>query len=257
MIYVKNPAQLEKMRAAGALLYEILCRIREVIRPGETTAAIDAFAEELIKRNHAVPSFLNYNGFPASICASLNDEVVHGIPTDARVIPEGSILSIDCGLILDGWHADSAITVGVGDIPPEYQMLIDVTERSFFAGAKQAMANNRLGDVGMAVQQTAEAYGFGVVRDYTGHGIGRSMHEDPQVPNFGEAGRGVRLKPGMTLAVEPMITLGDYQTQVMEDGWTVKTRDGSVCAHYEHTIAILPEGPPEILTLPGHTWSET
>lgn len=255
MIAIKNAAQLEKMRAAGQLLYEVMCRIREVIRPGETTAAIDAFAEEIIRRRDAVPSFLNYRGYPASICASVDDEVVHGIPSDRR-LQEGSILSVDCGLILDGWQADSAFTVGIGKISPEKEELIRVTEQCFFAGAMMARQGFRVGDIGHAVQQTAEAHGYGVIRDLTGHGIGRNMHEDPSVPNFGEADRGARLRAGMTLAVEPMISLGSWQVREMEDGWTVKTLDGSPCSHYEHTLAVREDGPPEILTLPGHVWEQ-
>ena len=256
MIAIKNAAQLEKMRAAGHLLHEVMCRIREVIRPGETTAAIDAFAEEIIRQRNAVPSFLNYRGYPASICASVDDEVVHGIPSDRRVLQEGSILSVDCGLILDGWQADSAFTVGIGKISPEKEELIRVTEQCFFAGAMMARQGLRVGDIGHAVQQLAETHGYGVIRDLTGHGIGRYMHEDPSVPNFGEADRGARLRAGMTLAVEPMISLGSWQIREMEDGWTVKTLDGSPCSHYEHTLAVREDGPPEILTLPGHVWEQ-
>jgi methionyl aminopeptidase len=244
MISIKNPAQLEKMRKAGHLLYEVMQKLQEVVRPGESTAAIDAYAEELIRRNHAVPSFLGYRGFPASICASVDDEVVHGIPSEGVTLREGSILSIDCGLILDGWQADSAFTVPVGEI----------SRQCFFEGARAAVTGNRVGDIGHAVQTLAEGRGFGVIRDLTGHGIGRNMHEDPSVPNFGDPGTGARLRPGMTLAVEPMISLGGWHVRQMDDGWTIKTLDGSPCAHYEHTIAIMPEGLPEILTLPGFVW---
>lgn len=254
MISIKNPAQLEKMRRAGSLLYEVMQKLQEVVRPGESTAAIDAYAEELIRRNQATPSFLGYRGFPASICASVDDEVVHGIPADGVTLQEGSILSIDCGLILDGWQADSAITVPVGEVSDSLKRLMDVTQQCFFAGARAAVAGNRVGDIGHAVQSLAESRGFGVIRDLTGHGIGRNMHEDPSVPNFGEPGTGPRLRAGMTIAVEPMISLGGWHVRQMEDGWTVKTLDGSPCAHYEHTIAITPEGPPEILTLPGFRW---
>ena len=260
MIQVKNPAQLSKMRSAGHLLYEVMCRIREVIRVGETTAAIDAFAEEIIRRNHAIPSFLNYPGhspsrpYPASICASLDDEVVHGIPSEGRVLKEGSILSIDCGLILDDWQADSAFTAPVGKISAQKEKLIAVTQQCFFEGARQAVNNLRIGDIGHAVQQLAENHGYGVIRELTGHGIGRKMHEDPSVPNFGTPGQGVRLKSGMTIALEPMISMGAWQVTQTDDGWTVKTLDGSPCSHYEHTIAI-GDGLPEILTLPGHVWN--
>lgn len=254
MISIKSPAQLDKMRAAGRLLHEVMGKLREVIRPGETTAAIDAYAEEIIRRSGATPSFLNYRGFPASICASVDDVVVHGIPSDREQLREGSILSVDCGLVLDGWQADSAFTVGIGNISPELSELIRVTEQCFFEGAKAAVSGGRVSDIGHAVQALAESHGYGVIRDLTGHGIGRQMHEDPSVPNFGEPGRGARLKPGMTLAVEPMISLGTWQVKEMEDGWTIRTLDASACAHYEHTLAVTEEGYPEILTLPGHTW---
>lgn len=255
MIILKNPAQVDKMRAAGHLLHEIMLRLREVIKVGESTAAIDAFAESLIRRHHAVPSFLNYHGYPKSICSSVDDEVVHGIPSDEVILKEGSILSVDCGLILDGWQADSAFTVGIGRISADKQKLIDVTEQCFFAGAAAAVHGGHLQDIGHAVQVLAESHGFGVVRDLTGHGIGRSMHEDPSVPNYGVKGQGVRLKSGMTLAIEPMITLGGYRVMEMSDGWTIKTLDASPCAHYEHTIVVR-EGRPEILTLPGYVFPE-
>ncbi|HOQ64272.1 MAG TPA: type I methionyl aminopeptidase, partial [Clostridia bacterium] len=196
MIFIKNAAQLDRMRAAGQLLYEIMQKLREVIRPGETTAAIDAYAEELIRRAGAVPSFLDYRGYPASICASVDDEVVHGIPSVRQVLRSGSILSVDCGLVLDGWQADSAFTMGIGIISPELERLIRVTEQCFFEGARQAVSGNRISDIGHAVQTLAESQGYGVVRDLTGHGIGRNMHEDPSVPNFGEPGRGARLRAG-------------------------------------------------------------
>jgi methionyl aminopeptidase len=242
------------MRAAGRLLHSVLTRVRSAIRAGETTAAIDAFAEELIRRAGATPSFLGYRGYPATICASVDDEVVHGIPSDRRVLKEGSILSVDCGLVLDGWQADSAFTVGVGEISPEKRRLIEVTEQCFFVGARMARAGNRVGDVGQAVQQLAESNGYGVVRELTGHGIGRAMHEDPTVPNFGEAGTGARLKAGMTIALEPMIAMGSWQVSLDADGWTYRTRDGLPCAHYEHTLAVREDGPPELLTLPDFSW---
>ncbi len=250
MIILKSPAQLAKMRSAGHLLHDILQSIREVIRAGESTAAIDAYAEEKIRRAGAIPSFLNYQGFPKSICASIDDEVVHGIPSDEVILKEGSILSVDCGLILDGWQADSAFTVAVGSTGPDKAELIRVTEECFFAGAAAALDGNRVGDIGHAVQKLAESHRYGVVRELTGHGIGRNMHEDPSVPNFGFPGRGPRLKAGMVIAIEPMITLGSYRVKEMDDGWTIKTADGSACAHYEHTVAITPQGP-ELLTLPG------
>ena len=251
MITLKNPAQIAKMRSAGHLLYDILQSIREVIKAGESTAAIDAYAEEKIRRAGAIPSFLNYQGFPKSICASIDDEVVHGIPSDEVVLSEGSILSIDCGLILDGWQADSAFTIAIGEVTPQKAELIRVTEECFFKGAAAALDGNRIGDIGHAVQKLAESHHFGVVRELTGHGIGRNMHEDPSVPNYGLPGHGTRLKNGMVIAIEPMITLGSYRVMEMEDGWTIKTIDGSACAHYEHTVAVTPQGP-ELLTFPGY-----
>ncbi|MBQ4074979.1 MAG: type I methionyl aminopeptidase [Clostridia bacterium] len=254
MITIKNHDQLAKMRSAGHLLHDVLCRLREAVVPGITTKALDSYAEELIRKGGAIPSFLNYHGYPASICASLEDEVVHGIPSDQVTIENGMILSIDCGLILDGWQADSAFTAPVGSIDEEKMQLIRVTEECFWKGAYMAQNGHRLGDIGHAVQAHAEAHGYGVVRDLTGHGIGRAMHEDPSIPNYGEAGRGVRIRPGMTLAIEPMIAMGKWPVHQLSDGWTIVTNDHSPCAHYEHTVAVVPDGPPEILTLPGHTW---
>ena len=254
MITIKNNDQLAKMRSAGHLLHDVLCRLREAIVPGITTKALDAYAEELIRKGGAIPSFLNYHGYPASICASLEEEVVHGIPSDHVIIENGMILSVDCGLILDGWQADSAFTAPVGSITEEKKRLIQVTEECFWKGAFMAQNGHRLGDIGHAVQTHAEAHGYGVVRDLTGHGIGRAMHEDPSIPNYGEAGRGVRIRPGMTLAIEPMIAMGKWMVHQLSDGWTIVTNDHSPCSHYEHTVAVVPEGPPEILTLPGHTW---
>lgn len=256
MISLKNPEQISKMRSAGALLYEVLQKLREVIKPGITTAALDAYAEQLIRKGHAIPSELGFQGYPASICASVDDVVVHGIPSEKQVLQEGQILSVDCTLILDGWQADSAFTMGVGKISPEAQKLIDVTEECFFLGARQAVVGNRLGDVGHAVQEHAEKYGYGVIRDFTGHGIGREMHEDPSVYNYGEAGRGLRLRKGMTICVEPMISMGSWRVKMDDDEWGYRTIDGSICSHYEHTIAINEDGKPEILTLPGFVWEE-
>ena len=256
MIYLKNKQQLDCMRRSGALLYEVLCRLREAIKPGMSTAELDVYAEQLIRKHKAIPSFLDYQGYPASICASINDEVVHGIPSEMAVLKEGDILSVDCGLILDGWQSDSAFTVGVGQISAESQKLIDVTEECFFKGIRQAIAGNHIGDIGHAVQAHAESFGYGVVRDLTGHGIGRNMHEDPSVPNFGRPGHGTRLRAGMTLAIEPMIAMGGYRVAELDDGWTIVTADGSLCSHYEHTIAINEKGLPEILSYPGYVLTE-
>lgn len=256
MISLKNPDQIGKMREAGALLYEVLQKLREAVKPGVSTAALDAYAEQLIRKNHAIPSFLHYQGYPASICASVDNAIVHGIPSEKQILTEGQIISIDCGLVLDGWQADSAFTVGVGEISAEAEALIETTEQCFWKGVRQAVVGNRLGDIGHAVQSWAEGHGYGVIRDLTGHGIGREMHEDPSVFNFGEPGRGIRLRKGMTLAIEPMIAMGDWHTKVDDDEWCFRTSDGSLCSHYEHTIAITEDGLPEILTLPGFTWKE-
>ena len=256
MISLKNPDQIGKMRTAGALLYEVLQKLREAVKPGVSTAALDAYAEQLIRKNHAIPSFLNYEGYPATLCTSVDDQVVHGIPSEQQVLQEGQIISIDCGLILDGWQADSAFTIGVGEISPDAQKLIEVTEQCFWDGVRQAVAGNRLGDIGHAVQSLAESHGYGVIRDLTGHGIGREMHEDPVVYNFGEPQRGLRLRKGMTIAVEPMIAAGDWRVTLDDDDWCYRTRDHSICSHYEHTIAITEDGLPEILSLPGFVWKE-
>ena len=249
MITIKSAEEIGKMRKAGALLHEVLDQLKTMIEPGVTTAHLDREAERLIRDAGAIPSFKGYEGFPASICASVNDEVVHGFPTD-KPLKEGSIVSIDCGLILDGWQSDSAFTAPVGKIDEEIARLIRVTEECFWLGAKQVREGNRLGDVSHAVQEHAEKNGYGVIRDLCGHGIGREMHEDPNVPNFGPAGRGVRLKPGMVIAIEPMIARGRWPIYVDDNGWTVITRDHSWCSHYEHTVSVT-TGEPEILSYPG------
>ncbi len=255
MITIKNAEQIAKMREAGALLYEVLQKLREVVRPGMNTMELDVYAQRLIRQHHAEPSFLGYEGFPGSICASPDDMVVHGIPSETMVLREGSILSIDCGLVLDGWQADSALTVPVGEVSAEALRLIAVTEECFFAGARAAVAGNRLGDIGSAVQTVAERNGYSVVRDLTGHGIGREMHEDPAVFNFGTPGHGLRMRSGMTIAIEPMISAGTWRVQTDDDGWGVRTADGSLASHYEHTLAIGEDGLPELLTLPGFSWA--
>ena len=249
MISIKNQDHIAKMREAGALLYEVLQKLREAVKPGMTTAALDVYAEQLIRKNHATPSFLHYNGYPATLCTSVDDQVVHGIPSENQVLREGSIISIDCGLVLDGWQADSAFTMGIGEISAEAEALIEVTEECFWKAVEVVKPGNRLGDIGNAVQTHAEAHGYGVIRDMCGHGIGREMHEDPNVPNYGRAGHGIRLREGMTIAIEPMIALGDYHIRILKDGWTCVTRDGSFCSHYEHTIAVTDKGA-RILTLP-------
>ena len=250
MITIKNSAQIEKMREAGAMLHDVLTQLRGKIQPGVTTHELDQFAEKLIRSFGAIPSFLHYEGYPASICASVDSQVVHGIPSKHTVLREGQIISVDCGLILDGWQSDSAFTAGVGQISTEAQRLIDVTEESFFEALKVAREGNRISDIGHAVQRYVEERGFSTVRALCGHGIGREMHEDPSVPNYGIPGHGVRLRRGMTICIEPMIAMGDYHVKTLSDGWTVVTTDGSLCSHYEHTIAIT-DGEPELLSLPG------
>ena len=234
------------MRAAGKVVAEMHDKIRAAIRPGVTTAELDQIGRAVIESRGATSNFLGYHGYPAVICASPNDVIVHGIPGNI-VLQEGDIISIDCGAVVEGWHGDAAFTVGVGEIDSEAQRLLDVTEASLMAGIKAMKPNNTLGDVGAAVQSVVEAAGFSVVRDYVGHGIGRKMHEQPEVPNYGVAGKGMTLFSGMTLAIEPMVTMGDYETFVDSDGWTVLSADGSWAAHFEHTVAIGANGP-EILT---------
>jgi len=256
MIAIRNRLQLQKMREAGALLRQVLDAVRGRIVPGVTTRQLDQLAERLIRKGGAVPSFLHYNGYPASLCTSVDDQVVHGIPNDVP-LREGQILSIDGGLALDGWQADSAFTVGVGQISAKARALIEATERCFYQGIAQAREGRRVSDIGHAVQSYVERFGYKPVRALCGHGIGRRIHEEPEVPNFGEPGRGVRLRAGMTLAVEPMIVTGDWPVHRLPDGWTEVTDDGGLCAHYEHTIAVTPDGAdPELLTLPGATLAQ-
>ena len=245
MITLKNPQQAAKMREAGHLLEEVLTAVCAAVEPGVTTRHLDQLAERLIRKAGAKPSFLGYQGFPASLCTSVDNVVVHGIPND-HPLREGSLIVLDCGLVLDGWQADMARTVAVGAIAPEARRLMEVTEQCFFEALAVCRAGNRLGDIGHAVQAYAEAQGFSVVRDLCGHGIGRAMHEDPEVSNFGEPGHGMRLRAGMTLAIEPMINAGGYAVHM--DGWDVTTQDGSLSAHYENTVLITAEEP-EILTM--------
>lgn len=248
MIIIKSDQEIERMRRAGKIVADCHLLIEELIRPGISTQELDARAEEYIRKAGAIPTFLGYNGFPGSICASINDEIVHGIPSKDRVLKEGDIIAIDLGATLDGYVGDAARTHGVGAISPENQKLIDVTRESFFKGIEQAKAGNRLSDISHGVQAFAEANGFSVVRDYVGHGIGRNMHEDPPIPNYGRPGHGPKLRKGMCLAIEPMINAGVYDLKVLDDGWTAVTADGLNSAHYENTIVVT-DGEPEILTL--------
>ena len=249
MITIKSAEEIGKMRRAGALLHQVLEELRKLVEPGVTTAYIDEVAEKLIRDGGAIPSSKGYEGFPSSICASVNDEVVHGFPSK-RVLKEGDLLSIDCTLLLDGWQSDSAFSVAVGKASPETERLIRVTEECFWIGLDKARAGNRIGDIGHAVQEHAEKNGYGVIRDLCGHGIGREMHEEPDVPNYGMPGRGPRLKRGMTICIEPMISAGHYSVHTRANGWDVVTDDGSICSHYEHTVLIT-DDKPEILTLGG------
>jgi methionyl aminopeptidase len=246
-IEVKTPAQLELMRAAGLVVARTLAVLTDAVAPGVSTAELDKLAEAEIRAAGAVPSFLGYQGYPATICTSVNDEVVHAIPSPDRVLRDGDLISIDCGAIVDGWHGDAAVTVGVGAITDEHAKLIEACERALWAGIDAVHPGGRLGDISHAVERASA--GYGVVYGYTGHGIGTAMHMDPPVPNYGRAGRGPRLVPGMALAIEPMLTLGTRETDVLADDWTVVTADGSWAAHFEHTIAVTPQGPKVLTSL--------
>jgi methionyl aminopeptidase len=237
------------MRRAGRVVAEMHEVCRKAARVGATTLDVDRVAREVIERRGARSNFLGYHGFPAVVCTSPNDVIVHGIPSADVVLEEGDILSIDCGAIIEGWHADAALTVPIGLIDAASQRLIEVTEASLYAAIEEVVAGRRLGDIGAAVEGLAEAAGFTVVREYVGHGIGTAMHEEPQVPNYGPAGRGLKLREGIVLAIEPMVNAGGPETETLADGWTVITRDGARSAHFEHTIAVTDHGP-EILTLP-------
>lgn len=248
MIVLKSEREIQLMRQAGRLVALAHQVVQETLRPGVTTAEIDRRVEAFIRANNAIPSFKGYRGFPASTCISINEELVHGIPGPRR-IEEGDIVSVDIGVIYRGYHGDSAWTYPVGEVSPEARRLLEVTQQALMAGIEQARPGKRLGDISHAIQQVVEAAGFSVIRDYVGHGIGREMHEPPQVPNFGEPGKGILLRPGMTLAIEPMVAMGDWHTRVLSDNWTVVSADGSLTAHFEHTVAITENGP-YILTLP-------
>ena len=248
MVSIKSEREIELMREAGKILASVLDELGKALKPGMSTFEVDQLGDHMIRSYGCIPSFKNYNGYPASICVSVNDEVVHGIPKKHRLLKEGDIVSLDAGVIYKGYHSDAARTYGIGEISQEAEQLITVTKQSFFEGIKFAKAGNHLNDISAAIQSYAESFGFGVVRDLVGHGIGSHLHEDPEVPNFSRKRRGVRLRPGMTLAVEPMINAGRYDVSWLEDNWTVVTDDGSLSAHYENTILIT-EGEPEILSL--------
>ena len=248
IITVKSDAEFEKMAVAGACVAAVHAAVREAAAPGVSMRELDAISAEVIRAYDCRPSFLGYHGFPATICASPNEVIVHGIPGDYK-LKNGDVLSIDAGAIYEGWHGDAAFTMAIGDIPPAVEELIRVTEEALWNGMALATAGSRLGDIGHAISQTAAPYGFGVVREYIGHGIGRQMHEAPNVPNYGKPGKGYKLKVGWALAIEPMFNLGTAETAVLDDGWTVVTKDGELSAHFEHTVAVTREGP-KVLTLP-------
>lgn len=248
-VEVKGPSEVASMRKAGAIVADILVQLSSVIAPGITTGDIDRIAREELKKRGAKPAFLNYHGYPAVICVSVNHEVVHGIPDSKRALKDGDIVGLDFGAVIDGWFGDSAVSVGVGRISPEAERLLRVTRESLEHGIAAVKAGARLGDIGAAVQAHAEAAGFSVVRDFVGHGIGRALHEDPAIPNFGRAGTGARLKAGMTIAIEPMINAGSFDVETLSDGWTAVTKDRKLSAHFEHTVLVTETGY-DILTLP-------
>ena len=247
-VTIKSKHEIQLMREAGKRLEDVHNQLAEIIKPGISTYEIDQFGERAIRAYGCIPNFLYYNGYPASICVSVNDEVVHGIPSKKRILQEGDIVSLDAGLIYEGYHSDAARTYGVGEISEEAKKLIQVTKESFFKGICLAKPGNHLFDISEAIQEHVERNGFSIVRDLVGHGIGTHLHEDPQIPNFKERRRGMKLRPGMTLAIEPMVNAGTFEVEWLDDDWTVVTADGSLAAHYENTIAITEEGY-EILTL--------
>jgi methionyl aminopeptidase len=247
VIVCRSAAELDRMREAGRLVGEILTQLSAMVAPGVTTADLDEVAEQRIRAAGAIPAFKGYHGYPATICASVNEEVIHGIPSGRRVLNEGDVVSVDVGAMLDGYYGDSAVTLPVGHVSEEAAMLLRVTEEALYKAIDKVKVGGRVSDIGHAVQQHVEAYGFSVVREFVGHGIGQRMHEEPQIPNYGEPGRGPRLAEGMVLAIEPMVNAGKPAVKVLADGWTAVTRDNSLSAHFEHTVAVTAAGP-RILT---------
>jgi methionyl aminopeptidase len=242
-IVCKSPAELEKMRRAGRVVREVLDMLKDMVQPGITTMDLERAAEKKIRDLGAKPAFKGYYDYPCVLCTSINNEIVHGIPSERRTLQEGDIVSIDCGAVLDGYYGDAAITVPVGGIAQDVQKLLDVTEQSLYRGIQQMRIGNTVGDVGAAVQELVEANGFSVVREFVGHGIGTRLHEDPQVPNFGARGHGTRLREGIVLAIEPMVNVGRPGTRLLDDKWTAVTEDGSFSAHFEHCVAVTKDGP--------------
>lgn len=248
MIILRSSSEIEKIRHAGRIVGDILRQVARIIEPGVTTWDLNALSEQLAQKRHAKPAFLGYNGYPYALCTSVNEEVVHGMPSKHRRLREGDIVSIDFGVVVDGYYGDSALTVPVGKVSHEAERLCAVTEESLYEGIKQAVAGNRLSDISHAIQEYVEARGFSVVREFVGHGIGQHLHESPQIPNYGPPGKGVRLRPGMVLAIEPMINSGRPDVEILEDQWTAVTLDRKISAHFEHTVAVTENGP-DILTL--------
>ena len=248
MIVLKTSRELAIMKEACIISAGALQTVAKAVEPGVSTAELDRLAEEYIRSKGAVPNFKNYQGYPATACISINNEVIHGIPSKQRILKEGDIVSVDLGAMYEGYHGDNAATFAVGDVSPEAKRLMDVTRESLYEGINAARPGGRIGDISHAVQSYVEANGFSVVRQFVGHGVGTKLHEDPEVPNFGKAGHGIRLMPGMTLAIEPMVNAGDYQVRVLKDGWTTVTSDGSLSAHFEHTVVITEDGP-KIMTV--------
>lgn len=247
-VSIKSAREIELMRESGRILSIVHTELAKMIKPGISTLDIDKRCYEIIREFNCIPSFLNYQGYPASVCVSVNDEVVHGIPNKNRILKDGDIVSLDAGVIYQGYHSDAARTVAVGEVDPEWKRLMEVTKQSFFEGIKYAKPGYRIGDISGAIQDYAESFGYSLVRELVGHGVGRELHEDPQVPNFRTKRKGIRLEPGMTLAIEPMVNMGHYEVNWLDDGWTVVTADGSPSAHYENTILIT-DGEPELLTI--------
>ncbi len=244
---LKNSWEIELLRKANAIVMEVLLSLKEEVEPGKTTLEFEELALKICEKKKVKPAFKGYRGYPYALCVSINEEVVHGMPREDRVLKEGDIVSFDFGVIYEGYYGDAAITVPVGKVSEEAERLMKVTEEALYRGIEKARFGNRIGDISYAIQSYVESSGFGVIREFVGHGVGRNLHEPPEVPNFGKPGRGPRIEIGMTLAIEPMVSAGDWRVKILEDGWTAVTRDGSLAAHFEHSIAVTPKGP-EILS---------
>jgi methionyl aminopeptidase len=255
MIVCRSASEIERIGRAGRLVTAVLAELEAAAAPGVSTADLDRLAERLVRDAGAEPAFKGYRGFPATLCASINDEVIHGIPSTSRVLKDGDIISLDVGVKLDGYYGDSAVTVAIGEVPERTKTLLRVTQEALGKGIAQALAGGRLSDVSHAIQRWVESHGFSVVREFVGHGIGEKLHEEPQIPNYGEPGRGPKLSPGMVLAIEPMVSMGRPESRVLKDGWTAVTRDGSLAAHFEHTVAVTADGPLVLTPWPGRNGS--